>query len=102
MLTECIIMAAAGLIMIIIGIISISHDAFYLPWFTRSKVADEHLNQYAKGMGTGSLLIGLGIVGTALTRIFIHHELVWLIAAIGCSAGLVAIGFAYFIYGRCR
>ncbi len=102
MLTECIIMAAAGLVMMIIGLISITRDAFYLPWFSRIRISDEHLNQYAKGMGTGSVLIGLGITGTAVCRIFIHNELIWLIAVAGCSAGLIAIACSYFIYGRCR
>lgn len=100
MLTECIMMAIAGLIMIIVGIFSISQDAFYLPWFTRSKVADEHLNKYANGMGAGSVFIGLGITGTAIARIFISGEKIWLIAAAGCTAGLIVIAISYFGYGK--
>lgn len=102
MLIECIIMAAAGLIMVIMGIISISQDAFYLPWFTRCKVADAYLNKYANGMGTGSLLIGSGIMGTAISRIFIHHESIWIIAAVGCTAGVIVIAVTYFVYGKRR
>lgn len=102
MLTECIIMATAGVIMIVVGIISVMKDAFYLPWFTRSGVCDEFLNKYANGMGIGSVLIGSGVAVTAVCRIFWQHEAVWIIAAVGCAAGVIVIFVTYLVYARRR
>lgn len=102
MLTECIIMIVAGLIMIIFGIITVSQDAFFLPWLSRTHIPDHLLNKYANGMGLGSLFIGLGISAAGITRLFIQNEIVWIIIAAGSLAGVLTISVTYFAYGRYR
>ena len=102
MITECIIMIISGLIMVIFGIITVSQDAFYLPWFTRAHVPDHLLNKYAKGMGLGSLFIGIGIALGGMIRLIFQSKVFWIVVAVGCSIGVLIIGITYFIYGRRR
>lgn len=100
MIAECIIMIISGLIMVIIGIVNVTRDAFYLPWFSRAHIPDHLLNKYAKGMGFGSLFIGIGIALGGMIRLIFQSKVFWIVVAVGCSIGVLTIGITYFIYGR--
>lgn len=94
MIIGCIIEMAVGLLCVVLGLliwkkkkVSLIHDYHY------RNVSSDDIPAYARIMGIGIILVGLGICVTGLLNLF-ESPFWWASLLVGCVTGLIVMNSA--------
>ena len=99
MYVEAVINLAVGILILVLGFligkrqkVSLLHDYHY------KNVKPEDIPAYARQMGRGLVIIGVGVSATGVLCFFLHRPLCWIPFAAGFAVGLVILHRAQMRY----
>ena len=89
-----------GLIITTLGIINISGNISTIHWYNRVRITEENRKEYGKAIGTGTVIIGIGIVISFIVSFVCKNELFKLINIPACIIGIIFILYGQFKYNK--
>lgn len=89
-----------GVIFIILGIFNIKGNIASIHWYNRRKVTKENQRAYCMFIGTGTTIMGIALILSAITQIYISIETGAVITMIGTILGLILMVYAQIKYNR--
>lgn len=69
-MTETIMQAVAGLIIIVLGILNMKGNISLLHSYHRKKVKDEDIRPFGRIIGIGTIIVGITIIAAGVTGFF--------------------------------
>lgn len=89
-----------GVLISILGCLNIKGDIRSIHWYNRRKVTPENAPKYGRAVGSGTLIIGLSLMLTALLEMLLYTESVYYITLVGIVVGLVLILYGQWKYNH--
>ena len=97
---EYIYLLAIGIMTNVFGFFNFKGNIASIHWYNRTKVTKENEKKYGKMMGIGMMIMGTGIIITALLQMIFDLEILWLIIVISIIIGLLFMLYAQFKYNK--
>lgn len=89
---ETIAIAAIGIVLIVLGIITWKKQTTaFLHSYHYKKVEEDELPEYTKRMGIGQIIIGIAFCLAAVFRLLSKRTVSWVIFIAGLAAGVAVI-----------
>ena len=95
-MTETIMQAVAGIVIIIIGILNIKGNVSMLHSYHRKRVKEEDILPFGRKIGIGAIIIGCTIIGAGVAELYFEN-----IRNIILIAGFIP-GFIFIIYAMLK
>lgn len=89
-----------GVIFIILGIFNMKGNIASIHWYNRRKVTKENQRAYCKLIGTGTTIMGIALILSAIAQIYISIETGAVITMIGTILGLILMVYAQIKYNK--
>ena len=89
-----------GAILTALGIFNMCGNIGSIHWYNRRKVTKENQKAYCMLVGLGTLVVGIGLIASAIVQAFVGIELSSIIMVLGILVGLTLILIAQFKYNR--
>ena len=86
-----------GVVISSIGIINLRGDISTVRWYNRRKVTPETAPKYGRSIGTGTLIMGFGLILTGVLELIFELDA---LDFIGLAA--FAIGIGFILYGQIK
>lgn len=89
-----------GVIFIILGIFNMKGNIASIHWYNRRKVTKENQRAYCMFIGSGTAIMGIALILSAIAQIYISIETGAVITMIGTILGLILMVYAQIKYNR--
>ena len=90
---EQITMLIFGILFIVIGVINIKGDISTIHWYNRTRITEQTRHKYGKLMGSGTVIIGGGLIVSAILNMVIKSNVSAIIDdVIGLVTVVVGVG----------
>lgn len=99
-LRDYLMLIAFGIIFIVLGAFNVKGNIATVHWYNRRKVTKENQLPYCRLVGTGTILIGIALILSALLQAFAGEAAGAAVILVGIIIGLVLILIAQFKYNR--
>ena len=98
---EQITMLIFGILFIIIGVINIKGDISTIHWYNRTRITEQTRHKYGKLMGSGTVVIGGGLIVSAILNMVIKSNILSIIDSAVILAAVV-IGIGLMLYAQIK
>ncbi len=88
------------IIVIILGSINMKGNISTIHWYNRRKVSEEDAPKYGKLMGSGTIIIGISMISTAILQMIFDSEVIFYFMLIGVIIGVAVMLHAQFKYNK--
>lgn len=95
-----IVLLVLGVYIIVLSSINLKGNANTIHWYNRTKVSSENMKPYAKTMGSGTLVMGISFIITAVLSMIYNIENLYCISLAGIVIGITIMIFAQFKYNK--
>lgn len=99
-LRDCFSLIVLGVICVILGSFNIKGNIASIHWYNRRKVTKENQLSYCRLVGFGTVLIGVGMILSAVIQVLINIETGAIVTVIFLLIGLSLIVYAQIKYNR--
>lgn len=100
-MTEYITMLILGILLIPLGIMNIKGNIQSIHWYNRTRITEETRPKYGRLMGIGTVIIGGGLILSAVLNLLVKMNIAVLIGgAITLTA--VIVGIAFMLYAQIK
>ena len=89
-----------GLVLVVLGTINIRGNISSIHWYNRRKVAECDIPRYGKCMGSGTVIIGVSLILSALLGVIYKTAVFDYMALAGCAVGLSVMLYGQFKYNK--
>ena len=89
-----------GSVLVVLGTTNIKGNISSIHWYNRRKVAERDILKYGKCMGSGSLIIGVSLILSALLEAIFKTTIFDYIVLTGCVVGLAIMLYGQFKYNK--
>ena len=72
-MTETIMQAVAGLVIIILGILNMKGNISLLHSYHRKRVKEEDIRPFGRIIGIGTIIVGITIIAAGITGVFFEN-----------------------------
>ncbi len=86
-----------GGVLTVLGAANIKGNISSIHWYNRRKVAERDIPKYGKCMGSGTLIMGVSLILSALLEVIFKTAILDYIVLTGCVVGL-----AIMLYGQIK
>ena len=94
---EQITMLIFGILFIVIGVINIKGDISTIHWYNRTRITEQTRHKYGKLMGSGTVIIGGGLIVSAILNMVIKSNVSAIIDdVIGFVTVVVGVGLVLY------
>ncbi len=97
---EIFLVIAVGFMLIVLGGFNCAGHIKSIHWYHRKKVADADVKKYGRCVGSGTIVIGISIIITAVLQFFIKSNLIYISVISGLVVGIVFILYGQFKYNK--
>ena len=98
-MTEFIVQAILGLVIVVIGILNITGNITMLHSYHRKRVKEEDIIPFGRTIGLGSIIVGCTIVAAGISELF-FNDLTNAILIVGFISGFIIIFYALLKYNK--
>ena len=98
-MTEFIVQAVVGVVIIVIGILNIKGNITMLHSYHRKRVKDEDVIPFGRTIGLGSIIVGCTIVVAGISALFFNN-ITNIILIVGFIPGLIIMFYALLKYNK--
>lgn len=100
-MTEYITMLILGILLIPLGIMNIKGNIQSIHWYNRTRITEETRPKYGRLMGIGTVIIGGGLILSAVLNLLVKMNIAVLI---GGAITLIAVivGIAFMLYAQIK
>ena len=98
-MTEFIVQAILGLVIVVIGILNIKGNITMLHSYHRKRVKEEDIIPFGRTIGLGSIIVGCTIVAAGISELF-FNDLTNAILIVGFISGFIIIFYALLKYNK--
>ena len=98
-MTEFIVQAILGLVIVVIGILNIKGNITMLHSYHRKRVKEEDIIPFGRIIGLGSIIVGCTIVAAGISELFFNN-LTNAILIVGFISGFIIIFYALLKYNK--
>ena len=98
-MTEYITMLIFGILLIPLGIMNIKGNISSIHWYNRTRITEETRPKYGKLMGIGTVIIGGGLVLSAVLNLLVKMNVAVLIGGAIILVSVV-VGIAFMLYAQ--
>lgn len=99
-LRECFSLIAFGIVCVFLGSFNIKGNIASIHWYNRRKVTKENQIPYCRLVGFGTVLIGVGMIISAVIQVVVNMEIGAMVTVIFMLIGLSIIVYAQIKYNR--
>ena len=89
-----------GSVFIVLGITNIKGNISSIHWYNRRKVAESEIPKYGKCVGSGTLIMGVSMMLSALLEVILKTTIFDYIVLTGYVVGLAIILYGQFKYNK--
>lgn len=98
---EYITMLILGILLLPLGIMNIKGNIQSIHWYNRTRITEETRPKYGKLMGSGTIIIGGGLILTSILNLLFLSNLSELIGGIIIGAACI-VGIAVMLYAQIK
>ena len=89
-----------GSVLIVLGITNIKGNISSIHWYNRRKVSERDIPKYGKCVGSGTLIMGVSMMLSALLEVILKTTIFDNIVLTGYVVGLAIILYGQFKYNK--
>lgn len=98
-MTEFIVQAVVGVVIIVIGILNIKGNITMLHSYHRKKVKEEDIIPFGKTIGLGTIIVGCTILAAGISELFLNN-ITNAILIVGFIQGFIIMFYALLKYNK--
>ncbi len=89
-----------GMVLIILGTSNYRGNVSSIHWYNRTRVSREDMPKYARCVGSGTLVVGISLIVSALLESVFQTSVFDYLILLGCAVGLGIVLYGQFKYNH--